>query len=309
MESKSNKKAIITGITGQDGSYLTRFLLNKNYKIYGVITGLPGRDNFGNFKKLGISENAIQKVTIEDLDKVIADGDEIYNLAGQSSVGMSWSQPGETFEVNVNRYIRLLEICKNFKVKILQASSGEMYGDLSIPAREDMEMHPNNPYSLSKYTSYKYGQMMRETYNIWISNAILFNHESPLRDSKFVTRKIIDAASKIKKGELDSLELGNIEVERDWGFAEEYVGAMWRILQHDKPIDVNVATGVTITLKTFIKYVFEYYDIKNYAKYIKINQEFIRANDTKSMKADITILKNIGICTSPISPKNINKLI
>jgi GDPmannose 4,6-dehydratase len=310
MTDNAVKKAVITGITGQDGTYLTKFLLNKGYKVYGVITGLPGRDNFDNFQKLGLHESDIDKILLPNIPQILEDGVEIYNLAAQSSVGMSWKEPEITFEVNVNRYIKLLELCKGHNVKIFQASTAEMYGEQNVEAlHEDLSMIPNNPYALSKYTSFSYGKLMRETQNMFISNGILFNHESPLRNEKFVLRKIIDSAKAIQRGEQEFIELGNLEIQRDWGFAEDYVEAIWQILQQETPLDVNIGTGSVITLKDMVMYIFNYFGIQEVEKRIKINPAFIRATDITSLKADVTKLNKLDIKLNPISQNSIRRLI
>jgi GDPmannose 4,6-dehydratase len=305
----TNKKALITGITGQDGVYLVRFLLKKGYDIYGLVTGLPGRDNFHNFSKLSIDEKSIQKVLLDDLDKLDLENAEVYNLAAQSSVGKSWDEPALTFEVNVINYIRLLEKLKGKNVKILHAVSGEIYGDTQEIISESTPYTPNNPYANSKLASLCHGQIMRSSHGMWVTNAILFNHESPLRDDKFVIRKIINAANDIRSGKADSLELGNIEIKRDWGIAEEYVEAMWKLLQLESPVDVNIATGVTISLKELIKYIFDFYKISDFESYIKINKDFIRPTDIASIRVNPKKLNDLGISLNPINSANISKII
>jgi len=303
---KSNfQKALITGITGQDGSFLTRLLLSKGYEVVGV----TNQKDLTNFEKLGIDSSRVKFISFEEIPEVIEDGFEIYNYAGQSSVGQSWKNPLGTFEVNVNLYINLIESVRSKKVKILQASSSEMFGDVKGTISETTKLNPQNPYGLSKLTAHKYGQIMRKSEGFFITNVILFNHESKLRDARFVTRKIIDSAIEISEGKKDFLELGNIDVVRDWGLAEDYVEAMWKLMQLEDPEDIIVASGKSISLRDYIKMVFEYLKIENYEKYIKINQEFIRSNEVMKIEADVTKLNSFGIELSPINSGNIHKLI
>jgi len=292
-------KALITGITGQDGSYLTKLLLTKGYQVYGLITGQVGRDNFDNFPKLELDVNSIVKVKFTELKDLLDDDFEIYNLAAQSSVGLSWQQPELTFSVNLQNYLRILEVCKDKKVRILQASSAEIYGDKgNISLQENSDFEPNNPYALSKYSAHRYGQILRTSLNYFITNAILFSHESKLRDEKFVLKKIANYA---KRGDFtQKLELGNLEIERDWGLAEEYVETMWKLLQLDKPQDINVATGKTTKLKELIKAIFAYYNITNYEKHITINPKFIRPSDIQSLVADMSKLGALNIKLTPL---------
>ena len=302
--------ALITGITGQDGSYLTKLLLQKEYNVYGIISGIDGRDNFTNFDKLSISQENIKKVRLEDIEDMNLDGFEVYNLVGQSSVGGSWKIPEETFHVNLNRYVILLKALKNKKVKIFQASSGEMYGDYGDkPINENMSMLPSSPYALSKYSAYLYGKILREYEGYWITNGILFNHESKLRDDRFVIRKIINGVKEIQMGKRNYIDLGNLDIIRDWGFAEQYVEAMWRLLQLNSPYDVNIATGNSISLKELLKYIFSFYGIKDFEKYIRINLDLLRPNDTKIINVNTSKLNKLEIYLESVTEENIKRLI
>lgn len=309
MSTNFAKKAIITGITGQDGTYLTKFLLEKNYEIYGILSGEPGKDKFVNFEKIGFDESKIKKIKLEELKEIDLENAEIYNFAGQSSVGASWNEPLITYEVNLIKYLKLLEITKGKNTKMLQASSGEMYGDVPGIINEDTPFNPQNPYAVSKLAAHYHGKLLRESNGEWITNVILFNHESPLRDDRFVLRKIVNGIKDIKEGKADKIELGNIEIERDWGFAEEYVEIMWQLMQKNNPMDVIIATGNTISLKTLISYFFKYFGLQDFESYLEINPDFIRPNDIKSIRVDVTNLKKLGIIPMKIDENNINKLI
>lgn len=306
----SKKKALITGITGQDGAYLTRFLLTKDYQVFGLLSENSNYNNFSNFSKLSINEKSITKIFFSDLDNTLEDGFEIYNLAGQSSVGLSWEIPVETFDSNTTYYLKLLEKCRNKKVRILQASSAEMYGNKgAIALQEEMAMEPVSPYGLSKFCSHQLGKMYRNKKEYWITNAIFFNHESPLRDDRFVLKKVIKGVKQILNNEITTIELGNIIVTRDWGFAEDYVEVMWKLLQLDEPLDVNVATGKAQQLKDVINALFFHFGIKNPEKYITISKELYRPDEMPTMMADITRLKGLGIDLESLSIDNIKRLI
>lgn len=309
----NTNKAIITGILGQDGSYLSKLLLSKGYKIYGIDykanLGFTNEELFRNFISLELDYKKVELINFEDIESIVEDGVEVYNFAGQSSVGESWKNPTATFKSNLDFYIELLERVKNFKVKVFQACSGEMYAPNKSKLNESSLIDPLSPYSISKYSAYKYGKILRETSGTFIVNGILFNHESKLRDSRFVTRKIIDGARSIKSGQQDYLELGNIDIFRDWGLAEDYVAVMWELMQRDEGDDIIISSGKSISLRQYIEFVFEYFDIKDYEKYIKVNPEFIRKNDIKKIETDPSKLNNLGLKLSPIGRENIGRLI
>jgi GDPmannose 4,6-dehydratase len=260
------KKTLITGVTGQDGAYLSRVLLEKGYKVYGTV-----RDSIAphsrNLKLLGI-ENSLELIPTDllDLSNVIRlleriKPDEIYNLASQSSVGLSFEQPIGTVEFNIMSTMNLLEAIRilPIKAKFYQASSSEMYGKANeLPITEKTALHPVSPYAVSKAASHWMTVNYREAYGIFCSCGILFNHESVLRAGHFVTKKIISTAARINKGSKETLRLGNIEIRRDWGFAPEYVKAMWLMLQQDEPDDYVIATGEAHSLREFVELAFSH---------------------------------------------------
>ncbi len=260
------KTALITGITGQDGAYLSRYLLEKDYKVIGITRNLQsGNSNGLNF--LGI-ENDVQLVeaNVFDLSNIIRllekyKPDEFYNLAAQSSVGLSFEQPIGTLEYNIISVANILEAIRivDKKIKIYQSSSSEMYGNVAqnkLPIDEDFIIHPASPYAISKAAAHWTCVNYREAYNLFISSGILFNHESVLRRQNFVTKKIISSALKIKQNELDFLKVGNTSIKRDWGYAPEYVKVMWKMLNVSKPNDYIICTGEAHTLQEFIDKVF-----------------------------------------------------
>lgn len=303
----SNKKyALITGILGQDGSYLTKLLLSKQYTVFGIDRNI---NDLSNFLKIGINPEKVNFITIDEVNIVVQNDFEIYNLAGQSSVGKSWQIPQETFESNVAFYISLLNQLADKDVKILQASTGDIFGQTTEIINESTKINPENPYALSKYCAHRYGQLIRNSNNIFITNAILFNHESILRNPDFVTKKIIQGAQNIVEGKQEFIELGNCEIIRDWGLAEDYVEAMWKLLQLDKPYDIIVSSGHSISLFNFIALVFNYFGISNYERYIKINADFFRPNDQKEVHTSPILLNSLGIHLDPINNNNISKLI
>ncbi|HLD72427.1 MAG TPA: GDP-mannose 4,6-dehydratase [Candidatus Nanoarchaeia archaeon] len=258
------KTALITGITGQDGPYLAKLLLEKGYKVYGTYrrTSSP---NFWRLQHLGI----LDKVTLIPADLcdmaslleavTVSNPDEIYNLAAQSFVGASFDQPLLTTEIDASGSTRFLEIIRhlNKNIKYYQASTSELYGgSKECPQDERTPMIPNSPYAAAKLHSFHMNRIYRHSYGLFASNGILFNHESPLRGMEFVTRKITNSAAKIKLGLQKDLKLGNLEAKRDWGYAPEFVKAMWRMMQHHTPDDFVVATGETHSVKEFAEEAF-----------------------------------------------------
>ncbi len=259
------KKALITGITGQDGPYLAKFLLSKEYEVYGLhrrtstknlwrldFLGVKDKIRFieGDMGDLSSLENAVKE----------ASPDEVYNLAAQSFVGVSWKQPIYTAEVTGLGVLRMLEAIRNIKpdTKFYQASSSEMFGQVQeIPQKETTPFHPRSPYGVSKVFGYWITVNYRESFNMFACNGILFNHESPLRGEEFVTRKITKGVARIKKGLQNYIELGNLDAKRDWGFAGDYVEAMWLMLQQSDPDDYVVATGETHTVREFVELAFK----------------------------------------------------
>ena len=261
------KSAIITGITGQDGAYLAQLLLDKGYSVYGTFRRTSSV-NFWRIEELGIQNHPnlhLVEYDLTDLSSSIrllqaSGATEVYNLAAQSFVGVSFEQPVTTAEITGIGAVNLLEAIRivNPKVRYYQASTSEMFGKVqAVPQKEDTPFYPRSPYGVAKLYAHWMTVNYRESYGIFGSSGILFNHESPLRGREFVTRKITDAVAKIKLGHLDVLELGNIDAKRDWGFAKEYVEGMWRILQADEPDTFVLATNRTETVRDFVRMAFK----------------------------------------------------
>lgn len=270
MVSKNNmakKTAIITGITGQDGAYLAELLLGKGYVVYGTYRRTSSV-NFWRIEELGIKDNANLHLVEYDLTDLSASirlmqttgATEVYNLAAQSFVGVSFDQPVTTAEITGIGPVNLLEAIRivNPEIRYYQASTSEMFGLVqAVPQKEDTPFYPRSPYGVAKLYAHWMTVNYRESYNIFASSGILFNHESPLRGQEFVTRKITDSVAKIKLGKLDVLELGNMDAKRDWGYAKEYVEGMWRILQAEKPDTFVLATNRTETVRDFVSMAFK----------------------------------------------------
>lgn len=261
------KKALITGITGQDGAYLAELLLGKGYQVIGTFRRVV-TTNFWRIEELGIRNNpnlSLEEFDLTDMGSAIriiarVEPDEIYNLAAQSFVGVSFDQPQTTSQITGIGVLNLLEAIRIVNPKILfyQASTSEMFGKVQeIPQRETTPFWPRSPYGVAKLYAHWMTINYRESYDIFGSSGILFNHESPLRGLEFVTRKITDSAAKIKLGMLDCLELGNLDAERDWGYAKDYVEGMWRILQADVPDTYVLATNRTETVRDFVTMAFK----------------------------------------------------
>jgi GDPmannose 4,6-dehydratase len=262
-----NKIAIITGVTGQDGAYLAELLLGKGYKVYGTYRRTSSV-NFWRIEELGISKHANLHLVEYDLTDLSASirllqttgATEVYNLAAQSFVGVSFDQPVTTAEITGLGPVNLLEAIRivNTKIRFYQASTSEMFGKVqAVPQLEDTPFYPRSPYGVAKLYAHWMTINYRESYGIFGSSGILFNHESPLRGREFVTRKITDSVAKIKLGQLDCVELGNIDAKRDWGFAKEYVEGMWRMLQADEPDTFVLATNRTETVRDFVRMAFK----------------------------------------------------
>ena len=261
------KTALITGVTGQDGAYLAQLLLAKGYAVYGAFRRTSSV-NFWRMQELGILEHpqlhlveydlTDQGATIALVQKV--QPDEIYNLAAQSFVGVSFDQPSTTAQITGIGALHLLEAIRlvNPKIRFYQASTSEMFGKVqAIPQIESTPFYPRSPYGVAKLYAHWMTVNYRESYNIFGASGILFNHESPLRGREFVTRKITDAVAKIQLGQLDVLELGNLDAKRDWGYAKEYVEGMWRMLQADAPDTFVLATNRTETVRDFVRMAFK----------------------------------------------------
>lgn len=255
------RRAFVTGITGQDGAYLTALLIAKGYKVYGGYRRASAQ-NFWRLRDLGVYSHeqlTLVEMDLTDLGSIIralsaSEPDELYNLAAQSFVAVSFKEPHTTAQISALGVLNLFEAIRivNPKIKVYQASSAEMFGKAqAVPQREDTPFYPRSPYGIAKLFSHWTAINYRESYGIFASSGILFNHESPLRGPEFVTRKITIAAAKIKLGSEDTLHLGNLDAQRDWGFAGEFVDGMWRMLQSDQPDTFLLATGVMSTVRDF----------------------------------------------------------
>ncbi|MET0274573.1 MAG: GDP-mannose 4,6-dehydratase [Phenylobacterium sp.] len=258
------KRALICGISGQDGAYLAQLLLEKGYHVTGT-----SRDaqvaSFGNLVRLGIRDRVdLESMVLTDFRSTLqtlhkAMPDEIYNLAGQTSVGLSFQQPVETMESIGIGVLNLLEAIRflGLPTRLYNASSSDCFGDTGrVPADETTPFHPRSPYAVAKAAAHWMVVNYRDAYGLFASNGILFNHESPLRPARFVTKKIVAGVCAIKRGETDRLRLGSLDISRDWGFAPEYVDAMWRMLQLDQPVDLVIASGRTHSLQEFVETAF-----------------------------------------------------
>ncbi|WP_417781369.1 GDP-mannose 4,6-dehydratase [Stutzerimonas xanthomarina] len=265
-------KAIITGITGQDGAYLAELLLEKGYTVYGTFRRTSSV-NFWRIEELGIDKHPnlnLVEYDLTDLSSSIrllqsTGATEVYNLAAQSFVGVSFEQPLTTLDITGAGAVNLLEAIRivNPKIRFYQASTSEMFGQVqAIPQSETTPFYPRSPYGVAKLYAHWMTINYRESYGIFGCSGILFNHESPLRGREFVTRKITDSVAKIKLGKLDVLELGNIDAKRDWGFAKEYVEGMWRMLQADEPGVFVLATNRTETVRDFVTLAFKAVDVE-----------------------------------------------
>ena len=280
------KTALIVGITGQDAAYLSQLLLNKGYLVVGT-----SRDHqlstFPHLTRLGISgEVELTSMSTHDLASVIKTvagvrPDEIFHLAGQSSVGLSFSQPLETLYSHVDGITNLLEAVRftGHQSRIYNAGSGECFGNVSDrPADESHPFAPTSPYSIAKLAAYWLIKNYRESYGLYACTGILFNHESPLRPERFVTKKIIAAACRVSKGSREKLVLGDISVKRDWGWAPEYVQAMWIMLQQPEARDYVIATGTQYSLQEFLQHTFEHLNL-NWEDHVVIDQSLFRPNE------------------------------
>ncbi len=294
------KTAIITGITGQDGAYLSKLLLEKGYKVIGITRSLQS-GNINGLNFLGIQNDVeLIEANVFDLSNIIRllekyKPEEFYNLAAQSSVGLSFEQPIGTLEYNIISIANILEAIRivNKNIKVYQSSSSEMFGNVKkelLPVDENFIIHPASPYAISKASSHWICVNYREAYKLFISSGILFNHESVLRRPNFVTKKIVSGALKIKNGQLDMLKVGNTSIMRDWGYAPKYVEAMWTMLNIDKPGDYVICTGEPHTLQEFIEKVFSKFGLDP-AKYVKSDASLIRPVDLKVIYGNPTKAK------------------
>jgi len=278
-------KALITGVTGQDGAYLSRLLLEKGYKVYGMARRLS-TPNYWRMEELGIRDDVticdgdlMDEHSLTHLMKIIQPH-EVYNLAAQSFVGTSWQQPILTAEVNAMGTVRLLNAIKLYcpNAKFYQASTSEMYGNSQINNMQDEStpLHPRSPYAISKLFSHWMTINYRESYSLFACSGILFNHESPLRGIEFVTRKITDGVARIHHKMADHIALGNLDARRDWGFAGDYVEAMWLMLQKDAPDDFVISTGTNHSVRDFLDAAFAQIGIKDWTPYVRHDPQFNR---------------------------------
>lgn len=290
------KTALITGITGQDGSYLAEFLLDKGYTVYGMVR----RASTETFQRIDHIKDRLQLRQADLLDQLSvieileeAQPDELYNLAAMSFVPTSWLQPVLTAEFTAVGVTKILEAIKlvNKKIKFYQASSSEMFGKvLEVPQTEKTPFYPRSPYGVAKVYGHFISVNYRESYDMYTVSGILFNHESPRRGLEFVTRKISNTVAEIKLGTAKELRLGNLEAKRDWGFAGDYIESMWLMLQQDVPRDYVIATGQSHTVLDFVKLAFEYVDL-DWEKYVVIDPKFIRPAEVHKLLGDASFAK------------------
>lgn len=289
----SNKKALICGISGQDGAYLAKFLLKKGYTVCGTSRDAQ-MSSFGNLTRLGIlNQVKLESMSLTDFRSVLEilmkiQPDEVYNLAGQSSVGLSFEQPVETLKSIATGTLNLIEAIRFTKapIKFYNAGSSECFGDIGDNAAdENTPFHPRSPYAVAKATAFWQVANYREAYGIFACSGILFNHDSPLRPKRFVTQKIIDAACKIAEGKEKQMYLGNISITRDWGWAPEYVEAMYLMLQQEEPDDYVIATGVSYKLEEFVAQAFHCVGL-NWQDYVITDESLLRPTDLAISKAN-----------------------
>jgi GDPmannose 4,6-dehydratase len=285
------KRALITGVAGQDGTYLTDLLLGKGYEVYGVPGPYPG--DFAEAVARGAGRVFSLDADLTDMESLLvaveaSHPDEVYNFAAQSSVGSSWTDAIATTEVNAVGVLRVLEALRQIapEARFFQASSAEMFGNAAeMPQRETTPLHPRSPYAASKTYAFHIVGSYRESYGMHASNGIMFNHESPLRGLQFVTRKITDGAVRCKLGLANELHLGNLEAQRDWGFAGDYVEAMWLMLQQEMPDDYVVASGEAHTVREFCSAAFSHLGL-DYAEFVRVDLAFFRPVDVNTFYGD-----------------------
>lgn len=302
------RKALITGVTGQDGSYLAELLLEKGYEVHGLIRRAstfntdrvdhlyrdPHEENVRFFLHYGdMSDGSALRRLLYEIQP-----DEVYNLAAQSHVRVSFDQPEYTADIVATGALRLFDAVKDYRdrtgkeIRVYQAGSSEMFGAAPPPQNEKTPFYPRSPYAVSKVAAHWYAVNYREAYGLFIANGILFNHESPRRGETFVTRKITRAVGRIKMGLQKRLYLGNLDAKRDWGFAGDYVEAMWLMLQHDRPDDFVIATGRAISVKEFVKLAFEYVDL-DWQEYVSIDPRYYRPSEVDHLCGDATKAREV----------------
>lgn len=309
------KTALITGITGQDGSYLAEFLLSKGYNVHGLVRRLSTPNHSRISQLLG-------SITLHDADlndqvslhRAIekVKPDEVYNLAAQSFVATSWQQPVLTGDYTGIAVTRLLEACHmvNPKIRFYQASSSEMYGKvLAVPQNEDTPFYPRSPYAVAKAYGHFITVNYRESFGMYCVSGILFNHESPRRGIEFVTRKISDGVARIKAGKSHKLHLGNLDAKRDWGFAKDYVEAMWLMLQQKEPEDFVIATGETHTVQEFCELAFARAGLE-WREHVVLDPKFIRPAEVDLLLGDATkARKKLGWAPKTTFPELVNMMV
>jgi GDPmannose 4,6-dehydratase len=286
-----NRRALITGITGQDGSYLAELLLEKGYSVSGVVR----RSSTESFERIAHLEGRVELLQADLLDQVSLQEairesrpHEVYNLAAQSFVPTSWSQPVLTAEFTAVGVTRILEAVRNIDptVRFYQASSSEMFGKVrEVPQSEETPFYPRSPYGVAKAYGHFITVNYRESYDLYAVSGILFNHESPRRGLEFVTRKITDGVARIKLGLANELRLGNLDAQRDWGFAGDYVRAMWLMLQQDVAVDYVIATGITHTIRYACEVAFGHLDL-DWEQYVVIDERFLRPAEVDLLVGD-----------------------
>src|ERR1700691_1775845 len=285
------RKALITGITGQDGSYLAEFLLEKNYRVYGLVR----RSSTINFERIAHLQDQIELIPGDLLDESSliaalnkAEPDEVYNLAAQSFVPTSWTQPvltGEFTALGVTRIIEAIRVV-NPAIRFYQASSSEMFGMVEeSPQSETTRFYPRSPYGVAKLYGHWITVNARESYGLYACSGILFNHESPRRGIEFVTRRVSYNVARIKLGLQPKLKMGNLEAERDWGFAGDYVRAMWLMLQQEKPDDYVIATGKTHSVRHLLEVAFSHAGL-DYRDHVELDSELLRPADVQHLRGD-----------------------
>lgn len=288
-------RATITGVTGQDGSYLAELLLSKGYEVFGIVRR-TSQDNTCNIGHLLCEDNfhvvSGDVTDQESLSQIVrqVQPDEVYHLAAQSHVGISWKQPFHTVDVTGMGTLKLLEAIRTEKpnTKVYLAGSSEIFGNRPPPQNEETPMQPASPYGVAKAMLRHLAWVYRDSYGMFVSTGILFNHESERRSPQFVTRKITQAVARIKHKQQSYLELGNLEAKRDWGYAPDYCRAMYLILQARKPDDYVIATGETHSVRDFVEAAFRSAGISDYKNYIRVDQGLIRPNEVKLLLGNST---------------------
>ena len=311
------KRALICGVSGQDGSYLAHFLLGKGYEVFGTSRDAQG-STFNNLHSLGIAGQVWKLSMIpEDFRSVFmavkqALPDEIYYLAGQSSVGLSFEQPAETIQSTVLGTLNILEACRMFdrKPRLYHAGSSECFGDTDgKPASETTPFNPRSPYAVAKASAFWLVNNYREAYDLYACTGILFNHESPLRPVRFVTQKIITAAKRISSGAVETLVLGRMDIARDWGWAPEYVQAMWLMLQQDQPEDFVIATGETHSLQEFVEQAFSAVGL-HWRCHVRQSESLYRPTDLTISRANpVKAQQKLGWKAAVVMPQLVKLMI